>query len=275
MYIITDQAAFDYVTLTSFDDTFWNYWYGMLRSACSASGGTSRQHKVMQYVGDRYTVKGMNVFLGSGIQNGNYHHMLRISGALADEFSEYWLPQVKNHIAKATRLDLQITTAKPRGWSQYGLYSRMREDGKNVSGLVGTTANGETVYVGSRSSARYTRIYEKGDDNILLRFETEYKGKRAAVMAQRLANGKETPAEYLRHEVQRTGDNELNALYGHLLAKEGKTAKVVKETSRRKKWLLETVLPSFTEYINSHEADVQVLEAFQDAISCKLSDDLI
>jgi len=78
--------------------------------------------------------------------------------------------------ARCTRLDMQITAAIPRIDIQ-GLYNDLK-DIHNVSIIL--SRRGSTLYVGSRNSERFGRLYDKGAEAFqrpgeLYRYELEYK----------------------------------------------------------------------------------------------------
>jgi len=107
-----------------------------------------------------------------------------------------------------TRLDLAVTLLDSdidRDWTKIAL-DQTSMDGRVDSGLLKThriegTPDGRTLYIGSRSSDRYIRIYDKSAESKGLypdrtwRWEVEYKRPRAGMVAARLLRqGSGTPA---------------------------------------------------------------------------------
>lgn len=110
--------------------------------------------------------------------------LVRLSSALAEQVGPLFSPDA----CHATRIDLQVTvelaTAAP--YLLERLYEAAAEGPKKVGRAVGYTLiknsdGSRTLYVGSRNSARYGRIYDKGMEQALgepgkiLRFELEVK----------------------------------------------------------------------------------------------------
>src|SRR6185295_4809193 len=130
---------------------------------------------------------GYECFRCGGVQFGTRHDSccVRVSGAFADEcWRHLW------HLCdKVTRLDLQVTirTSIPVAQAVAVVHrSALRESGKRKDGprvtLIRSNDGGCTVYLGSRQSEVFGRVYTKGVESKLehyagaLRFEVEVKG---------------------------------------------------------------------------------------------------
>lgn len=140
------------------------------------------QGKWLQYKGWRKE----GVFIGVGEQNGRRHAVICASGGLAHRL----FSGLKNLQGwYCTRLDLQETIVEP----EYVKLSSVREDchTKNTS-LIESNEN-DTLYLGSRTSEIFTRLYEKPLDIMMLRLEFEIKGSRSKMAWQALLK-KETVA---------------------------------------------------------------------------------
>lgn len=264
--LILYSALLDWLTVTSFEDEFFKYWEKRLDGLVSE--GDTKESRVLQYDGYMYALPGGTAFLGTAIQKGIYHYMLRLSGYAAEENKEPVYSQARQGYAKATRVDLQVTVEKPGKWSQWDLLGRLKDAGR-TTGWVESKSFGdayETVYVGSRKSERFTRIYvKKSGKTMLLRYETEYKGRRARAVLKALART-ETPARFLRHELRKTTrDSMLIELYEPSLSgARPLNIKLAVESSVEKTegWLIGQVLPAFTRHINDHAASGRALAAF-------------
>jgi Replication initiation factor len=139
------------------------------------------------YVGDRVD----QLFYG---RRGD-ELMVIASGEVAQRHNAYFLGMAD----KVTRLDLQVTLQDhdiDRDWTKIAL-RQCSMDGRVDSGLLKTrriagTPNGATLYVGSRSSSRFIRIYDKSAESKeewperSWRWEIEYKHPRASLVAARL-----------------------------------------------------------------------------------------
>jgi len=264
--LILYSALLDWLTVTSFEDEFFKYWEKRLNKRVSEID--VKESKVLQYDGYMHALPGGTAFLGTAVQKGTFHYMLRLSGYAAEEHKEPVYSQVRQGYAKATRVDLQVTVEKPGKWSQWDLLCRLKDAGR-TTGWVESKSFGdayETVYVGSRKSERFTRIYvKKSGKTMLLRYETEYKGRRARAVLKALART-ETPARFLRHELHKTTrDTKLAELYESCLAgAKPLNIKLSVESSVEKTegWLIGQVLPAFTRHINDHAASGRALAAF-------------
>jgi hypothetical protein len=121
-----------------------------------------------------------------GEHAGHIHMMIRVSGSRSHEFTQFLREKKKSlNIAgfKCTRLDLQITIEGNLTPAR-GIVNLLRAYdgwGRGIPPKI-TLIEGDnnTVYIGSRTSERYVRFYEKENDyDKLVRFEIEYKGSQA------------------------------------------------------------------------------------------------
>ena len=193
--IVIEQPAIDYLTLVSFEeeeerrlfDAFWR-----------CGKGEPEESRQMQYRGSCRS----NVFIGLAevtqevdkfSELKRKHVMMRSWGAAAHEILDYLAEG--EAIKRCRRIDVQITIPYTAGYRARNLIDsldceewvgrkrklELREDG----GL-------DTVYIGSRTSDRFIRIYVKEIAGIwYLRFEVEYTGDRA------------TPIYHACHEANR------------------------------------------------------------------------
>lgn len=270
----------DWITATSWEEQFSAYWQKRLEKKAEEKEG--RASRNLQYEGRKWNLEGGTGFLGVAIINGRTHWMLRLSGPAANENIESVLSQVRQGFVTVTRLDLQITVLKPKDWSQWELLKRLKSAGR-TTGWVESRTRGEayeTVYVGSRGSNRFARIYTKKavcgrkekELTMLLRTEIEYKGRRAHAIAKSLSKtGMKDAKSFMAYELQNTlSDDKLRKLFEpHLFAVAPKTIRLALETTADKTeaWLLKQVLPSFSRHINDHMASGRALDGFMGAIN--------
>jgi len=243
----------DYVTFTSwrkdgfshFEDTCW---------LPSESEPESR----MNYKGKRYAT----MFLGDGVQNGHWHRCLMVSGSAADEVLPLVL-DVEEHWTN-TRLDLQVTCDWPNN-DLFGLASELvRVHGVEKVNFR-SSASGQTVYLGSRSSDKFARIYNKS--HRLVRFEVQYKKNYSDGMARQMINmgddgRKEYMRAWLRWELTFANSPTLDRVFGAALA--GNSTEPVRmvnrEESDRERWIRKVVVPCLEKYTNSHDADPNLID---------------
>lgn len=264
----------DYLTITGFNEELKMWFDGAIaRHSVKQEDYAIKFRGAPPYEGTMHTAAAGSAFCGVGWQNGMPHYMVQVSGEMADDLLQPALTLQKNGLAKATRIDLQVTVPYPAGWNQFDFLTRMNARGRmvNFAQSKDTQGRSETVYVGARTSERFTRIYVKlthGGEK-LLRLEVEYKGKRAAAMGRSLRAGKR-PAEYLAHELQTTfKDKQLTAVFAPCLngaQPHTERVKISTNTQKTERWLLEQVLPAFVRTINAHDADQRVALAFGDAL---------
>lgn len=273
--LMLDVVILDWLTVTSYEQTFYDYWNKRLSELENVVAVDKR---ALQYAGTTYQLDAGTAFLGTAFQKGRYHYMLRLSGYAAEQFKGAVYSQRKMAYVNITRMDIQATTEITEQWSQWELLCRVKGRGR-TTGWVESSINKkgfETVYIGSRSSARMTRVYVKRfAGRRFLRFETEYKGQRADVQFRMMAQGKAQASQYLLYEVQNTvADKPLETLFTSSFDGVKKRREIVKVTSsieRREQWLLTQVLPAFTQAINDHEASGDVLTEFGEAIQAAVA----
>lgn len=149
--------------------------------------GAKRTHtNRLGYVGDRID----HLFYG----HRGEELMVIASSEVAAKYAPFFLGMA----TRITRLDLQVTLQDDdvdRDWTEIAL-SQCSMDGRVDSGLLKTrriagTPDGVTLYIGSRSSDRFIRIYDKTAESNGVwperswRWEIEYKKARATMVAGR------------------------------------------------------------------------------------------
>jgi hypothetical protein len=176
--MIIERPAVDWLTLTTYSD----------RAALEADS------LVNFLVGDvetwERTIDGYEGREGDGFvllegeQNGKRHFMVRLWGDLSDTFMFHPLrPEMD-----CTKIDLQLTLAWPHGNAFQWFYDAIpvmaaHEKGKaqRARGIspIPKPDGWCTIYVGSKKSKRFYRIYMKGEEgDLYIRFEVVYKDKK-------------------------------------------------------------------------------------------------
>jgi hypothetical protein len=133
------------------------------------------------------------VFLGARFDG----FMLRVSGQMAHEAARLWDEDIH-----CTRLDVQATLKHFPAWSPWGKISlgvaeayqkaNPRRGGYPHGRLEDGRGKGDTVKVGSRTSDRYGRLYDKEKESLdpvydgCWRYEVEYKGDYALLACRTL-----------------------------------------------------------------------------------------
>ena len=187
--VIVERVACDYLRVTTFSHDTWAEWHAII-GKMNLSNPTKEAFK--QYSGVGWE-EGVSVV--EGIQKGEPHYMLDVSGAMAAQVMEYlreW-QSLDRESLKCTRIDVQITLLpivdRPHLIdlairTKEGEYGEWRGRGRpGIEAYFGET--GDTLYIGSRLSEIFCRVYEKpvtrrgGITKTYERYEVEYKGSRA------------------------------------------------------------------------------------------------
>jgi len=178
--MITDRPAIDWLTLTTNSPRAALEIDAIIDSILGAR--VSLDKTIGGYVGK----VGDGYFIGEGEQKGKQHFMVNLYGPLADKYMFHPMRVP----AECTRIDLQITVSWPFGNSNdmFVESSSMLSDHEQDKGQrarrirpILDPADGFcTLYVGSKASKKFYRIYIKGDidTGLFIRFESVFKGKK-------------------------------------------------------------------------------------------------
>lgn len=109
--------------------------------------------------------------------------IISASGSLANDLAR-WMNNDRGFYC--TRLDVQRTIERPRQAS----LARIRNQTQTKNTTLIQSKDNDTLYVGSRESDFYTRLYEKILDDAWLRLEFELKGARARAAWGGIQHGK-------------------------------------------------------------------------------------
>ncbi len=126
--------------------------------------------KWLQYTGWRKE----GVFIGRGEQNRKAHTIVNMSGALGQE---WYTSFTAWDVWYCTRIDLQRTIRTPLASNEN--LSLIRDDCNTKKTTLIESEENDTLYLGSRTSDKFTRLYEKVLDETYLRLEFELKGSRS------------------------------------------------------------------------------------------------
>jgi hypothetical protein len=191
--VIVKRPGVDWLTLTSFDPKEEEV---LLKTFWCVGSGNAKTTKKGQYKG----IEKAGSFIGVGNQTDNdtgeirKHVMLNSWGSCAQDI----LLEIGDRPIKVCkRIDLQITIPMPFDYRARHLKDLLEDAGWNGRKRTPRLLEGgeglDTVSVGSRTSDRYIRIYVKLIDGLhWLRFEVEYKGKRAGRVYKEVVKGNST-----------------------------------------------------------------------------------
>ena len=177
-----DETRIDWLTATTWDDyMFRTAVFTWQSRTLKVDGGreaaSKRDSKFMQYKG--FLIGG--VFFGSALQDGEYHYIVRASGDVSHDFCR----AVRLTGWKITRIDVQLTVDMPKVYNSLAVMEQLEDaewKGRKPSITLHANSNGmDTVYIGSRQSESFVRMYVKDDAEgyRYLRYEMEFKGEKA------------------------------------------------------------------------------------------------
>ena len=242
------KSALDYLRLATWDITAHT---NLLAELLQGSEGQWEHSKWLQYHG----WKRETFFLGTGYQNKRRHSILNISGYMADR---NWSNLASEDSYYATRVDLQITIPSPADIFLPTVYGELRTG--NVKPSIIQSELNDTLYVGSRTSDVFIRLYEKPLDKMHLRLEFEFKGKVAKGIWKAL-QAKSTPDEIYQHYLAKCDlPNYVKAHYYDV--QDGATAfairqEIAKTDKAKLKWL-QTIDASVRQALYNHNIGTEV-----------------
>ena len=183
---VLDATLIDYIRIATFDTVA----YARLCAGLEKKYHEWKPKRWQQYKGRESTG---NVFHGIGQQKRRAHYIIAVSGFQAQDFFRWYQSQLETITVAfyCTRIDIQRTQVRPA--KEYRLASYKRLAGKKS--LI-QSDTGMTLYIGSRTSDSYWRIYDKTAQ--ALRCEVELKGKMAKRCWMALSNGEKIGAVWNR-----------------------------------------------------------------------------
>lgn len=185
------KAYIDYLRLATFDDSAYLETVGRLYHIFTKR----RAGHWLQYQGFWSDIG----FYGVGNQNGKRHYVMFVSGYAASDFAALMVDE--NFYC--TRIDLQKTIENNGEYDARTEFDNLRAqfDGKRSLSII-QSDTGDTLYIGTRTSDLYTRIYEKAERQYL-RLEFEIKGDTAKQVWHNLKIRKTTTTFLFDHFAKR------------------------------------------------------------------------
>ena len=227
-------------------------------------GSDISESKVMQYEG----IKSKHAFLGLARQSNKSgqvkkHYLFQASGEYANEVYKQCL--IAPFPTKCTRLDVQLTIPKFDDYWARPIIDAMRlaawpHAPRKVDGTDKEDGL-DTIYIGSRESLRFIRIYVKpdDDDSHYIRFEPEFKGDLSNAIWMKMRPDESFAAGLIREEVDRLPSvsgcyfDDLRQLLEEFEAIGLHLPKRVKDDGRTIKWLRDSVTPAVERMAYSHD----------------------
>ena len=177
------MASLDYLRLASFK---FNY-AKIISELMKWYPGGWKPGRWLQYKGWRKE----SYFAGVGEQAGRRHMVISASGSESNTLAQFMDGYLSFY---CTRMDIQRTIEKPK----HAQLRRIRTATKSENTTLIQSRENDTLYIGSRGSDLYTRLYEKPLDTMYLRLEFELKGARARAAWGAIVHGK-VPAQIFSH----------------------------------------------------------------------------
>lgn len=219
------MANLDYLRLASFE---FNY-AKLLAELMFWYPGGWKPSRWLQYKGWRKE----SYFVGVGVQDGKRHMVISSSGTESNRLAHF----MDGHLSfYCTRLDVQRTIERPKHVN----LRRIRKGTQTENTTLIQSKENDTLYIGSRASDCFTRLYEKPLDTMYLRLEFELKGKRARSAWGALVHGK-TPTTIFNHYLLRSKlPQTVKDWYsepGDEKEEELETEIILKSAKKKLKWL--------------------------------------
>lgn len=212
--------------------------------------GKWEQGRWLQYKG----WKNETVFIGLGEQNGERHGIVNVSGFKSDMI---YVNLVEWDTFYCTRLDVQVTIRQPDGVHLDEVYARVKNHTK--ASLIQSGEN-DTLYIGARESAIFTRLYEKILDTKYLRLEFEIKGGRARAAWRAIRAGATTDNIFSHYLKSVTLPSDIKDLYSGVDMGEtdyAMTAEILKDDIKTLKWL-QSIDGAFMKALGNHNIGEEV-----------------
>lgn len=256
--MLLNECMIDWLTLTQWsEDGTWLY---DVARAYVGDTAVVQDAKVMQYLG----WSSSSVFFGSATQAGRVHNMVRVSGSAAADF--LYRCGTPPASVRCTRIDVQVTVPLDSGYDVVSMADRMRSGAWKGRKRAVTYISGkdglDTVYVGSRQSELFVRLYIKECSlpvSRAIRFEVELKAGKADTFFRRWLSETIEMDGFLLYEWGKFPERarEMLPSIGSVLAG-GEAQKLagvsrVVESSGTMKWFIRSVVPAVRRLLNSHE----------------------
>lgn len=254
----TSSAVFaDWLTICTYNFKAYTDAAAFIRHANPSAKWTGKRW--LQYAGFHDDA---NAFYGHAIQsNDKEHYVVKISGFAANAFLEIIRNEKFASNFYCTRLDVQRTRKPPKWWKPRELKDWLTDEGSKCSLIESDTGN--TIYIGSRESGRFCRIYEKVYETKYLRLEIELKSDHSRAAYYGILGGASIDSIYNHHldllPLFKSAQNDYLSPHGVAID----LMKIEHDSSAEKQlnWL-KTLVPKFSMMANDHSIGEQVLDIF-------------
>jgi len=264
--MIIDYPQIDWLTFTTWENQIYQAWQGWQNE----QEGDEKAGKIKMYSG---LWRG-NSFIGEGRQGEKAHGLVRVSGG--DSHNAYYQLSGCGY-AKCTRIDVQITTLLPAGYSARKFFDDVVEGQSEKCErdvrLIENTDGLDTVYIGSGSSNRFARFYVKLVEEVKhLRFEVEHKAEWAEAVSNSLLEDTGSLAGALLDflgSMDFEDSQGVIKLFTDLLdgVKSGLTVpREARDKNKTLDWILEQVTPAMIRLLKDHDTGPYLAPHLQNLI---------
>lgn len=244
--LVKNTAQIDYLRLASWRE---GEYTKTLAKIMKAWEGNWSQSKWLQYSGWRKE----EFFIGQGEQAQKHHVVAGVSGNLANRLLKsltgltYWY---------ATRLDIQVTIYCPDDMVLADVRNRCKTDNTT---LIESKENA-TLYLGSRRSELFTRLYEKPIIDKYLRLEFELKGCRARTAWTAIAEGEPVERIFLYYLRRSKLPEDTKVLFEKYdIDATNQAMREIETHDNAKVWAwMESLDDTFTKHMNNHQIGERV-----------------
>lgn len=254
-----DSTKLDYLTVTTFDrDTFQQ----VINSVTypKQRNKDAEAMRIRGYEGQVLKFENGTLFWGFGLQQNTHHHMVIASGGIADTFGFALSELVGLGQYNVSRIDIQHTIKLPEWYSARSCVDALRGGqfkGRQRNVTMIDNYGNDTVYIGSRASDSFTRLYVK--DSVWLRLEYEYKRDYATDAWSKVRNhGDKAKQGILYGELLKLPECPIVNLFKEHIRTDDpsapKSEKVISTPNTTYLWLKRQVEPAVIRMLNSHES---------------------
>lgn len=204
------------------------------------------------------------VFMGTGYNDGMLYAMLDTPGRVADELF-YKCVEQGLKAGSCTRIDLQVTIVRRVGFPLIEMHMELEQTEDRKLKIEGNSTDGYTLYIGSPSSDKRIRIYDKhvkmdGVEHVFWRFEVQYRRQLAEHIFQSLGYDGYEICQFLKGEIESisrkpntVSSKILKDFWYTLGSSQGARPKSVHYESNTLDWLRTQVEPAIVRLLNSYD----------------------
>lgn len=251
------DAGIDWLTLTSKDDGIGGAWYQEFMRY--AKPRERKELGIKQFYNGFYS--GVKCGKMSWGYNERIGYILVVTGGAGELYYLRYYPELVRVTRVDLRVDVIMPSPRPVAERWYEVLVADKNNQRKATLFKSKNSGGNTLYVGSRQSMQYGRIYDKGaeagiaEPGVLWRFEVEYKKPIATQMYAEIVNLTASQrVDRICGTVSAWFEKRGVAATIGLQASEGIVVQVEKQTSTAQKkinWLRTQVAPTVRQLVEA------------------------